>query len=78
MACKSVITIGRQYGSGGHEIGRKLAEELGIKCYDKELLDRASKECGICIELFDKHDENRTNSFLFSIPYSNLFLSGFQ
>ena len=44
MTCKSIITIGRQYGSGGHEIGQKLAKELGIKCYDKELLDRAAKE----------------------------------
>ena len=43
MTCKSIITIGRQYGSGGHEIGQKLAKELGIKCYDKELLDRAAK-----------------------------------
>lgn len=48
MTCKSIITIGRQYGSGGHEIGQKLAKELGIKCYDKELLDRAAKESGIC------------------------------
>lgn len=67
MACKSVITIGRQYGSGGHEIGRKLAEELGIKCYDKELLDRAAKESGICKELFEKHDEKPTNSFLYAL-----------
>ena len=52
MACKSIITIGRQYGSGGHEIGEKLAKELGIKFYDKELLDRAAKESGICQELF--------------------------
>ena len=36
---RTVITIGREFGSGGHEIGMKLAEKLGIKCYDKELLD---------------------------------------
>ena len=35
---RTVITIGREFGSGGHEIGMKLAERLGIKCYDKELL----------------------------------------
>ena len=34
---RTVITIGREFGSGGHEIGMKLAEKLGIKCYDKEL-----------------------------------------
>ena len=37
------ITIGRQFGSGGREIGEKLAEKLGIKCYDKEIIKRASK-----------------------------------
>ena len=37
---RTVITIGREFGSGGHEIGMKLAEKLGIKCYDKELLRR--------------------------------------
>ena len=36
---RTVITIGREFGSGGHEIGMKLAEKLGIKCYDKELLE---------------------------------------
>ena len=43
----TIITIGRQYGSGGKEIGLRLAEELGIKCYDKELLDRAAKDSGL-------------------------------
>ena len=41
---RTVITIGREFGSGGHEIGMKLAEKLGIKCYDKELLELAAKE----------------------------------
>ena len=67
MACKSVITIGRQYGSGGREIGAKLAAELGIKYYDKELLERAAKESGLCQELFENHDEKPTNSFLYSL-----------
>ena len=67
MACKSIITIGRQYGSGGREIGQKLAEAFGIKCYDNELLDRAAKESGICQELFENHDEKPTNSFLYSL-----------
>ena len=43
---RTVITIGREFGSGGHEIGMKLAEKLGIKCYDKELLQVAAKESG--------------------------------
>lgn len=62
-----MITIGRQYGSAGRQIGRALAEELGIKCYDKELLDRAAKDSGMCQELFENHDEKPTNSFLYSL-----------
>ncbi len=49
---KTIITIGRQFGSAGREIGYKLADRLGIKLYDKEMLDRAAKESGICQELF--------------------------
>lgn len=63
----TIITIGRQYGSAGREIGRKLAAELGIKLYDKEMLDRAAKESGICQELFENHDEKPTSSFLYSL-----------
>ena len=76
MTCKSIITIGRQYGSGGHEIGQKLAKELGIKCYDKELLDRAAKESGICQELFEHHDERPTNSFLYSLVMDTYSMNG--
>ena len=39
----TIVTIGRQYGSAGHEIGRKLAKDLNIPFYDKELLERAAK-----------------------------------
>ena len=62
-----VITIGRQAGSGGKKIGELLAQELGIKCYDKELLAAAAKSSGICQELFESHDERPTNSFLYSL-----------
>lgn len=64
---RTVITIGREFGSGGHEIGMKLAEKLGIKCYDKELLQVAAKESGLCEELFASQDEKPTNSFLYSL-----------
>ncbi len=63
----SVITISREFGSGGREIGKKLSEKLGIPFYDKELLEIASKESGICRELFDRNDEAYTNSFLYSL-----------
>lgn len=67
MGEKYIITIGREYGSGGHEIGMKLAEKLGIKCYDRELLEIASRESGLCKEIFEHHDEKPTNSFLYSL-----------
>mgnify|MGYP000086322089 CR=1 FL=1 len=67
MDGRTVITIGREFGSGGHEIGMKLAERLGIKCYDKELLELAAKESGLCEELFASQDEKPTNSFLYSL-----------
>lgn len=62
-----VITIGRQYGSGGREIGQKLAKELGIPCYDKELVIEAAQQSGFCKEMFEHHDEVPTNSFLYSL-----------
>ena len=62
-----VVTIGRQAGSGGKEIGEKLAAALGIKCYDRELLERAAKESGLCEAIFENHDEKPTRSFLYSL-----------
>ena len=67
-----VITVGRQYGSGGREIGTMLAEKLGIAYYDDMLLKEAAKESGLCEDLFRSFDE-RPKSFLYSIamdPYS--------
>ncbi|MBR1770439.1 MAG: cytidylate kinase-like family protein [Lachnospiraceae bacterium] len=63
----TVITIGRQFGSAGHEIGEKVAAYFGIKCYDKELITRAAKESGFCEEMIENHDERPTNSFLYNL-----------
>ena len=62
-----VITIGRQCGSGGKKIGETVAQRLGVKCYDKELLTLAAKNSGLCEELFETHDEKPTSSFLYSL-----------
>ena len=62
-----VITIGRECGSSGRLIGQKLAEQMGVKCYDKELLALAAKNSGLCEELFKTHDEKPTSSFLYSL-----------
>ena len=59
----TIITIGREYGSAGRQIGYKVAEDLGIKLYDREMLERAAKESGICEELFETHDENLRTVF---------------
>ena len=67
-----VITVGRQYGSGGREIGTALANRFGIAYYDDLLLKKAAEESGLCEELFHSFDE-RPKSFLYSIaldPYS--------
>ena len=64
---KTVITIGRQFGSGGREIGEKLAKSYDIGYYDRELLARAAKESGFCEEILMNHDERPTNSFLYNL-----------
>lgn len=51
MAEKKIITIGRQFGSGGKQIGEALAEKMNIPFYDKELLKEAAKNSGICEEI---------------------------
>lgn len=63
----TIITIGRQFGSAGREIGEKVAAHFGIPCYDKELLSRAAKESGFCEEMIESHDERPTNSFLYNL-----------
>ncbi len=60
-----IITITRQYGSGGREIGQKLAEKMGIEFYDNKLLDIAAGDSGIHKNHFEENDERRTNSFLY-------------
>lgn len=79
MAEKVIITIGRQFGSGGHEIGEKLAKKLGIKFYDKELLKVIAKESGLCEKVLESYDEKPTNSLLYSIVmdvYPSVMYSG--
>ena len=78
------ITIGRQLGSGGKQIGEKLAQQLGISFYDKELIDIASRESGVGKTFFEQVDEITSHSILgglFGWPaigdglYPNSFLS---
>ena len=64
MDNKFVVNIGRQLGSGGREIGEKLAVRLGIDFYDKELINLASEESGLCREFFEKADEKASQGII--------------
>ena len=63
----TIITIGRQFGSGGREIGKLVAEHYDIPFYDKDLITRAAKESGFCEEMIEVHDERPTSSFLYNL-----------
>ena len=62
---KLIVTIARQYGSGGKTIGQMLAENLGVNCYNREILRMASDDSGIKEELFNQADEKLRNNPLF-------------
>ena len=64
---KTILTIGRQYGSGGREIGQKLADHYGIQFYDKDLVAHVAKESGFCKEIIQREDERPTSSFLYNL-----------
>lgn len=74
-----VVTIGRQFGSGGRELGRRLAERMGIRYYDKELLSEAAKRAGVSEEFFARSDErfpkflNGVFSFAFGLNPFNYY-----
>lgn len=82
MAEKYVICLGRQYGSGGHNVGKHLSQMLGIDYYDKEIIEKASARSGIKSEYFERADEKAPGTLshmlstgLFSVggatPYTN-------
>jgi len=83
-----IITVGRQFGSGGRIIGKELAEAFRIGFYDKELITFAAKESGLCPEVFEKADERASDRLsrafslglsaypgMYNTPYSDI-LSG--
>lgn len=59
-----IINIGRQLGSGGREIGEKLANRLNVRFYDKELIELASKQSGLCTDFFEKADEKPSQGII--------------
>ncbi len=67
---KYVITISREYGSGGRFIGRQLAKRLGINFYDNELLAQASEQSGMSKSVFENYDEKKDGFFSGIVPTS--------
>ena len=71
-----IITITRQFGSGGREIGKKLAEAYGIPFYDNEIISRAAKDTGFAEAAFERAEDKASNSLLYSIAMGmNVFSS---
>lgn len=64
---KTIITISRQYGSGGREIGELVAKKLGIGFYDNSIIQKATEESGFSAVHFEDVEKNARNSFLYSI-----------
>ena len=64
---KKLITISREFGSGGRLIGQKLADRLGVPYYDKLLLDRIAEESGFSKEMMEDAEKKAKNSFLYSL-----------
>lgn len=67
---KKIITIERQYGSGGSFIGQLAAEKLGINCYNRQILEMTAHKCGIAPEYLETAEENVPTSFLYSLLLS--------
>lgn len=73
---KTVITIGRQFGSGGHDIGKLVAEKLGFTFYDKKLVEIAAKNSNISDETVKHIDEKATSSLLYSLVSGSYSIRG--
>ena len=67
MSTNITVTIARQFGSGGHEIGEVLAKKLDVPFYDKELIKLAAEKSGMSHEVLANMDEHATSSFLYSL-----------
>lgn len=76
MNNKVIVTICREFCSGGKEVGTKLAKKLGCECYDKKLISLSAKESGFTESLFEDVDEKPSNSFLYSIAMSTPSTTG--
>ena len=67
-----VITIGREFGSGGRTIGKKVAEVLGIPCYDQEIIERLAEESGLSKEYIKTESEYASHSSWTAVAFSSV------
>ncbi|MBR3794620.1 MAG: cytidylate kinase-like family protein [Clostridia bacterium] len=72
-----IITIGREYGSGGRQIGQALAERLGISYYDKEIISLAAKKSGLSDEFIANNEQRVRNGLIHTFAASAAYQSGF-
>lgn len=73
MMEKRIITISRQYGSGGRQIGQMVAKKLGMEFYDKELIEAAAKEIGFPSDIISDREQRLTNSLLYNFAMGTLY-----
>lgn len=77
MKDRIILTIGREFGSGGRDIGKRLADMFGISYYDKELITLAAQESGLCKEIFEKADEKASDglahAFSMGLSYMGMY-----
>ncbi len=66
-----IITIEREYASGGREIGQRVAKELGIAFYNREILEMASERCGVSVDYLASAEEAAPKSFLYTLMLSS-------
>lgn len=78
MQKKVVVTIGREYGSGGRAVGKKLADRLGISFYNREIIELAARQTGMSEQTFEKIDETAASSLLYSIATGSYLFGNFM
>lgn len=73
---KRIVTISREFGSGGRTIGKQLAERLGVPCYDKELIEKLAEQTGLAKKFIEEQGEYAPSAYLFSYAFVGRGVNG--
>ncbi len=73
-----IVTIGREHGSNGRDVARALAEDLGYRCYNKEIVDKAAETSEFSKEVLESYDEKRVSPFIAPTLHYAAIHDGFQ